>query len=246
MKPARLLTLVVLLVAIGLGVIFGFARKSALFTVQAVSLEKKQDHSLISDEALIERAKVPVGKMSLLDLDLKQIEARLKEEKWIKNVVVRRQLPQTLVLEIEFRTPVALTRLDSKRAGIIDEDGMMFSETKTPGNFDLPWLSASLLKNSERFAEAMSILKTWNQTAGKSGEVASLKWTLEKGFQAWITYGQKRVRADLGEEQIDFAWSQKLALFRKTIDYLSESGRPARVISAQSQKKMVVKTTLDS
>lgn len=246
MKPARLFTLVILLIAVSLGVIFTLANKSSLFIVQVVSLERKQDVPLVTDEMIIERAQVPVGKMSLLDLDLKQIENKIKGEKWIKNVVVRRQLPQTLVLEIEFRTPIALARLDSKRTGIIDEDGNLFTETKNPENFDLPWLSSSLLKNSERFSEAVSILKTWNQTTGKSGEVASLKWSLEKGFQAWVTYGAKRVRADLGEEQIDFAWSQKLELFRKTIDYLSESGQPARVISAQSQKKMVVKTTLDS
>lgn len=246
MKPARLLTLVILLVSIGLGMIFGFARKSSLFLVQVISLEKKQDAAPVSDEALIERAQIPVGKVSLLDLDLKKIEAKVHEEPWVKNVVIRRQLPQTLVIEVEFRNPIALTRLDTKRTGLIDEDGNLFFETRNPENFDLPWLSASLLKNSERLKEGIEILKTWNQTGGQSGEVATLKWTLEKGFQAWITYGQKRVRADFGEEQIDFAWSQKLALFRKTIDYLFESGQPARVISAQSQKKMVVKTTLDS
>jgi cell division septal protein FtsQ len=80
---------------------------------------------LISDREIEDevRKMVPTG---VLRVDLERIRSGLKQLEYIREVEVRRLLPDTISLRITERVPLALARLDDGVLKCIDEDGTLF------------------------------------------------------------------------------------------------------------------------
>lgn len=80
---------------------------------------------LLKDQEIIALAAIDRNE-KFYDIDLKQIEARLLRHSFIKSAHPRREVnPETIVLHIEERQPVAMMKAqNSDEAVIIDRDGM--------------------------------------------------------------------------------------------------------------------------
>ncbi len=64
---------------------------------------------------------------SLFRLSLDELETRLKRKAWVKNVSLRKQFPDTLMIDVKEAVPKALLSFD-KHMFIIDERGMTLEE----------------------------------------------------------------------------------------------------------------------
>lgn len=97
-----------------------------------------QGNRIVQAKELFQLAQVRQGSL-IYDIDLKAIQRRLLSQCYIKEATVERNLPSTIQLTVEERTPIALVN----RADIVylDEDGVILPHTISKELFDLPVLS---------------------------------------------------------------------------------------------------------
>src|SRR3954464_8968761 len=84
------------------------ALHSPLFVVQVVEVADLADRSPVDAQTISDLAFVPVGKISLFDLDLNQIEKRILTNSWIREVRLQKKFPETLSISVIFKQPRAL------------------------------------------------------------------------------------------------------------------------------------------
>jgi cell division protein FtsQ len=106
---------------------------AAGFTVTRVELRglNRMDAATITKAALDQ----PSLAMPLIDLDA--IRARLMEFKWVKEARVHRRLPDTLVVEIEERVPVAVWQ-HNRQLQLVDSDGVALQPVRADALPNLP------------------------------------------------------------------------------------------------------------
>jgi cell division septal protein FtsQ len=92
-----------------------------------------------SAEAIDRRLESYTG-TNILDMDLKQIEAEVQSDPWVRRASVRRVLPGTLQVRIEERSPAALAII-AERPHLIDSTGYVIGPTLTGADAHLPVLS---------------------------------------------------------------------------------------------------------
>ena len=67
-----------------------------------------------------------IGKTSLLNLDLGRIRSKFLKEPMVKDVSLRRIMPNTLEIAIQERNPIAIVCTEKTVCALIDEDGVLF------------------------------------------------------------------------------------------------------------------------
>ena len=82
----------------------------------------------------------PLEGRHLLGLSLKEVEGRLTAHPWIKSAAIRKELPDTLVVQIEERRPAALLRREGELF-YVDESGFVIGVYDPQGPVDLLLLS---------------------------------------------------------------------------------------------------------
>lgn len=107
---------------------------------------------LISDREIEElvRKMVPAG---VLRVDLEQIRTELKRQEYIRDVEVRRLLPDTISLRVTERVPVALARRQDGMLKCIDEDGTLFGGAELLENGNETPLIGSVQQDGEKAAD---------------------------------------------------------------------------------------------
>ncbi len=95
---------------------------------------------------------------SLLTLDLGLVNARLKSNPWIKDVSLRKQMPDTLMVRIKEAEPKALLYLKGS-AFLVEEEGKTLEEVRDEGTAFLPVIrSESAEKNKKEIQEALQLI----------------------------------------------------------------------------------------
>lgn len=95
---------------------------------------------------------------SLLTLELNIVDARLRSNFWIKEVSLRKQMPDTLMIRIKEAAPKALLYLNG-RAFLVEEEGNMLEEVMDEGTAFLPVIrSESAEKNKKGIQEALQLI----------------------------------------------------------------------------------------
>ena len=149
---------------------------------------------------------------SLAEIDLNQVEARLREEPWIKNAQVLRLPPATLVIRVEEREPSAVLVAESEtdkpgRMRLVDESGVVFASAS--GLEALPVLidgeEMENGRNPALLASGLSLLRRLHEA-----EIAlildenrplALQLPQNGSSRGWIFRG--RVEVVLGDRQLD-------------------------------------------
>lgn len=103
----------------------------------------------VSGASVVEKKKIleqigPVFGQNVFDLDIKAIGIRLESHPWIKNVEVRRKLPNNLTVHITERKPVVIAVLGDE--WLMDEDGVALKKPEPQDRKGLPILTGAKAK----------------------------------------------------------------------------------------------------
>lgn len=94
---------------------------------------------LLNQNVLLQQANIEYER-DIFDLEVHQIEDRLKKNPMIKDVNVVRQIPSTIKIEVKERELVGILCVDSKMVGL-DADGYVIPQLEPYMGYDLPIIS---------------------------------------------------------------------------------------------------------
>lgn len=178
----RLQFLFIFLLAITATIIY-IGWYSTLLTVKKIEVRGNQ---VVSQDSILELAQVAPN-IQLLRLNVSQTSQRIKTISQIKSVDVRRGWPETLVIEVVERTPLAVTDIPEGRY-LIDESGMAYQPVTPDAN--LPLIFGSDDQNRAIGIKAWQSFPTWLQA-----EVVST--TVDNPNSIWLLLTSGR-RVDWG------------------------------------------------
>lgn len=221
------------------------ALHSPLFMVEVVEVAGPVEGSPLDSRSISELAAVPIGEVSLFDLNLQSIEKRLLSNPWIKGVVLTKRFPQTLAVQITFREPVALYQSPAGSLQYVERDGNLFGPFSLQSRPDLPVISGV---EPAALARAAALLQAW---AGHgwtgANQVSQLDFDPEEGFRLWITFAPAyRVQVTLGQEIDEVVLPETLSRVDAVLHYIRRKQIPARQVYADTNKKIVVRTVRGS
>jgi cell division protein FtsQ len=98
-------------------------------------VEQRGDHQFLAKSTFDQIAKQFIGK-GFLTLDLDQVKSAFEASPWIKNANVRRLWPDTLMVKVKEKTPVAYWN----NKGLLDLSGKPFYPNDNRTNLPLPRL----------------------------------------------------------------------------------------------------------
>lgn len=125
----------------------------AVFVIEKIVV--RGNHVLSEDE--IKRLIGTGYKKNLLELSSSQIYHRLIGSPWIKEAVIRKELPDKLIVWIEEASPQAVIRRDG-RLYLIDDTGVILEELRDDSPLLLPLLDVDY-ENREILLEALLLLR---------------------------------------------------------------------------------------
>jgi cell division protein FtsQ len=184
--------------------------------------------------------------ISLWKAPLSQIQASLKEEKWIKEFQLSRAWPSGIQLVIQPDEIAILVLAPAADATSINETTAMSPITQTGKVLEkiksntapnsIVSHDSLLLTNAEVREGAISVIKSLpadgNMSAAKVSEIGYDK---KEGY--WIKLLQSETKVNFGEEQFEI----KSARISEVINYLESRSLKARVIDANLSKKVLVR-----
>lgn len=122
---------------------------------------------LVREDAVVAAAAVADSAV-LADVDLMAVQRRIEKLPYVRSVVVRRDPPRTLVVEISEREPVALIVGDGPQEYMIDVDGIVLPCVQSTIEYDLPVISGASMGHLKagqpardaRVHDAVNVLRT--------------------------------------------------------------------------------------
>ncbi len=142
-----------------MGVVWSKSKATALLQDMAglkLSRVLVQGNHYLTEEQVIQRAALPLGE-NMFKLNLEEAAQKVRELDWVARVYLERRLPQTILISIVERKPVAL--LDSGALYGMDRGGRVFSPSDVLLKEDLPLISGMKVEadsmGTTRMAEAV-------------------------------------------------------------------------------------------
>ncbi len=227
------------------------ASHSSLFYLKSVIVEPLSTDYPITKEQVLELAHVSTGRISLFDLHLEPIEARLVKNPWVKGVVLSKQFPSTLSLRVVERVPVALLTEGDGRILYLDQDGSTFEDKAMVYPVDLPIFTGFPAQNIETLKRLNAFVQRWFSSEELPGvKLSSLSYDEKLGLKAIITYtmrNQKQMRSVL-ELGLNIEEAEQIpgSHLKRILSYLGERSMPASKIWLGDGKKIVVKVSRGS
>jgi cell division protein FtsQ len=181
---------------------------------------------------------------NIISLNLRQVARRIKQERWIEQVVVRRELPDRIEICLKERQAVALVNLDA--IWLVDEKGRVFMQVSDDEYFDLPMLtglSREYLKREPQKAnqlirQALTLVPLVHTRIGLSQEnISEIHINPDTGFSFYDVESTTQVKLGLSD------FYEKLERYRK-LRRVMDKERTPRVIDLRYKDKIFV--TLDA
>ena len=142
-----------LVAAISLTVAFGARRylmTSPRFALQQVVVDGQKTRS---KDALMARAGIAIGQ-NVFTIDLDAAKAKILGDPYIASVTLARRLPDTILLQIEERTPAAVVALGD--AYLVTREGEVFKRLEVGDPSDLPILTGLSPEQADTDREGFS------------------------------------------------------------------------------------------
>jgi cell division protein FtsQ len=135
----------VLLLAVAVPWVVGVARRHPYFAVREIAVHHRGQ---LEPEALRGLAGVQVG-MSVWDVDTDVVETRLLTNGWIRSALVRRELPDRVVLHVREHRPVAILAVADEAPGLyyLAANGRIFAPVTAGDARDLPFVTGLTRKD---------------------------------------------------------------------------------------------------
>lgn len=125
-----------LVAGVSLGVAWGARRylmTSPRFSLEQVVMTGQKTRT---KDALLERAHVTMGQ-NVFSIDLDAVRNRMLGDPYVKRATLSRRLPDTILVDIEERTPAAIVALGSD-AMLVTREGEAFKKVEVGDPSDLP------------------------------------------------------------------------------------------------------------
>lgn len=136
-------------VAVALGLVGPWVRRVAhthpYFAVREVAVLHRGD---LDDEAIRRLSGIEVG-MSVWDVDPETVETRLATNGWVRSAVVRRELPDRVVLQVREQKPIAILVVADESPGLyyLAANGRIFAPVAAGDARDLPYVTGLTRKD---------------------------------------------------------------------------------------------------
>ena len=184
-----------------------------------------------TEKELLRLAGVAPG-MNLWSLDPAAVSQAMGVHPWVRSVEVTRSLPDTLLLRVEERAPVALAVLGDLY--VVDADGAPFKRVSPAEALDLPLLTGLTREAAEkdptgtavRLREALGVADAY-QRAFERPRLSEVQLG-EAGFDLVIADGTRVV---LGRDDLD----GQLRRLRRVRDELQQRGLLAAAIHLENR-----------
>lgn len=147
----------------------------------------------------------------IITFDVDAARERIEELSWVRNATVERQLPDTLIVSIIERKPLAIWQTADRNHVLIDGDGEQLQNYELGDYLDLPVLVGADAPKSA--AEMLGILQTipdlYAQVTGAQ-RIGQRRWNIQLANGMFVR---------LPEQDMDKAW-QRLAMLNREHDIL--------------------------
>lgn len=152
-------------VILGLMLFFSYRAIKSLLVLERIIIKGNE---VLSEEDVLRIAGLRNSKRSLIDISSSEVYHRLIGSPWIKEAVVRKEIPDRLIIWVEEARPEAVIKRGG-RLYLIDDAGVILEELRRDGPVMLPVLEIDY-ENRELLMEALFLLKemkTLNITPGE-------------------------------------------------------------------------------
>ena len=121
---------------------------------------------------------------NLFELDIDLLRVQLTSLPWVAAVGIEKKVPDTVIVRIEERVPVALTRAADGGLRYVDSTGRVFADLSVEaGNADLPLIAAETDEGRARGVALLAALsKDHADLYDRTAEVTAMEPT---GFGVW-------------------------------------------------------------
>jgi hypothetical protein len=226
-----------------LAIIFGslHAMRSSVFNIETIDIEGVVDTAPVDSDTITTMAAIP-ERQNLFELSLPEVEARLLNHEWIREVNLGKRFPKTVKIALKMREPKAIVQSSKGFLSYVDINGQIFGQVDPMLHLDLPLVSGG----ERRILDALAVIERWNHAPVSSvGALAALDFDDQNGFSATIVYtvpGGKRGRPliHFGEAKGE-EFDVQLDRLNKIFKYLISRRVLARRIWADAGKKVVVR-----
>ncbi|AJD53272.1 cell division protein FtsQ [Thalassospira xiamenensis M-5 = DSM 17429] len=135
----------------------------------------------------------------IVTFDVDAARERIEQLSWVRNAIVERRLPSTLIVSITERQPVALWQTDTSHV-VIDADGAQLQNYELGDYLDLPVVvGADAPENaSEMLTTLKSIPRLFDMVSGAQ-RIGNRRWNIQLSNGMFIR---------LPEENMDKAWAR--------------------------------------
>lgn len=235
---------------------------SKLFTVELVEIQSSIPDPPLEEEEILRFAAIPVGRVSLFQIDLKEVEHRLLQNDWIQEVRLQKRFPKVLAITVIYKEPVALFQTEKGDLSYVDQNGKTFGTVDLLHARDLPILSGFSIRNASLLKEAVDLVARWEDSdLNEVSQLSSVTWDPDKGFRLLVTYyfggiyaesdGKPKGRAMINWGPMSASMNNlgsydsrdsKMTRIFGVLKYLRDHSIVARQIWADTGKKIVVKT----
>lgn len=145
-----------LLVLVALGLAAGAVWAVYFSAALRISQVEVRGESQLGEQQVLDAAAVPTGE-PLATADLVAVRLRVGSLALVRSVEVTRQWPDTVVVEVTERTPVAVVTLGTQRRGL-DEDGTLLSVLPPGEGAGLPSVVSGRGASAAALAEAAHVV----------------------------------------------------------------------------------------
>ncbi len=210
-----------------------------VFRIAVVDVRVTPEGGRVPREAVLDLARVRTGGL-LLALDLDTVADRVGRHPWVDAVVVRRELPDRLVIEVRERQPAAIVRLD--RLYFADAAGRIFKPVERGEEADVPivtgFTAAALAADpggvAARLVEGLRLLET--AEARLPVAVSELHVDPARGF-ILRTVADEGLTLVVGEAP----FGPKVGRLERILDYLAATGEAAERVDLTLGSRAVVR-----
>lgn len=197
--------------------------------------------SKVSEELLVELSGLKPGQ-NILSFDKDEVIKGLKTNPWVESAVIDRSLPDTVIIEVKERMPVALVKLDEMY--VMDSAGVVFKKFTQEDGLDLPvvtGLTKEYLGAEDNKGVQENLLRLISILSGRSGfniaNVSEINVDPAMGLSIYTL--EDGVRLEVGLEDFE----EKLASFERILKLRGGSLEGVEAMDLNDDREVVVRFT---
>jgi cell division septal protein FtsQ len=231
---------------IGTAAILGVLHQAGLFVVQTIPVEivgeapNAQANIFAGPRGLKTRTQAalkPFAPKKIWDVHLSEIKATVMRDEWVKDVLISRILPNTILVKIVPKATAVVLVGPKGELWPVTEDGTKLATLPADSLPDSPLLrgdvfAGDITKRKEAIQFALNLPA---QGAINQKNVSEIFWSKEDGYSLMLM--QPKVEVKLGSDALD----TKVARAGQVMNYMSAHQLSGKMIDASFSKKVLVR-----